>query len=95
MEIFYLQIDDDVVRHNELLHVIRNAPSEMSEIVSRRRKDFTKEFFVHLHTVAESYYDDPAEQDGKMLCSPSLLFKVFEILLVYMELYVSITVLST
>ncbi|KAL1833104.1 hypothetical protein ACET3Z_002755 [Daucus carota] len=58
------EIDDDVVRHNELLHVIRNAPSEMSEIVSRRRKDFTKEFFVHLHTVAESYYDNPAEQDA-------------------------------
>lgn len=53
----------------------------MSEIVSRRRKDFTKEFFVHLHTVAESYYDNPAEQDGKMLCSPFLLFNVSKTML--------------
>lgn len=52
-------------RHNELLEVARGAPSEISEVVARRRKDFTKEFFVHLHTVAESYYDDPAEQNGE------------------------------
>lgn len=59
------QVDDDVQRHNELLETIRRSPSEVGDIVARRRKDFTKEFFVHLHTVAESYYDDPAEQNGK------------------------------
>lgn len=59
------EIDEDVQRHNELLEVVRAvAPSELGEIISRRRKDFTKEFFVHLHTVAESYYDDPAEQNA-------------------------------
>ncbi|KAL0555827.1 hypothetical protein IC582_004328 [Cucumis melo] len=59
------EIDEDVQRHNELLEVVRaTAPSELGEIISRRRKDFTKEFFVHLHTVAESYYDDPAEQNA-------------------------------
>ncbi|XP_038884061.1 uncharacterized protein At4g37920 isoform X2 [Benincasa hispida] len=59
------EIDEDVKRHNELLEVVRAAaPSELGEIISRRRKDFTKEFFVHLHTVAESYYDDPAEQNA-------------------------------
>ena len=52
-------------RHNELLEVIRGSPSEISEVVARRRKDFTKEFFVHLHTVAESYYDNPTEQNGE------------------------------
>lgn len=52
-------------RHNELLEVIRGSPSEISEVVARRRKDFTKEFFVHLHTVAESYYDNPTEQTGE------------------------------
>ncbi|KAK4341396.1 hypothetical protein RND71_039897 [Anisodus tanguticus] len=57
------EVDDDVQRHNELLEVIRWSPSEVGDIVARRRKDFTKEFFVHLHTVAESYYDDPAEQN--------------------------------
>lgn len=59
------QIDDDVQRHNELLQAIRRAPTEVSDIVARRRKDFTKEFFVHLHTIAESYYDDPTEQNGE------------------------------
>ncbi|KAJ7965655.1 Endoribonuclease E-like protein [Quillaja saponaria] len=58
------EIDEDVQRHNELLEVIRGRPSEISEVVSRRRKDFTKEFFVHLHTVAESYHDNPTEQDA-------------------------------
>ncbi|KAL5559213.1 hypothetical protein UlMin_035424 [Ulmus minor] len=56
------EIDEDVQRHNELLEVVRSAPSEINDIVARRRKDFTKEFFVHLHTVAESYHDNPAEQ---------------------------------
>lgn len=57
------EVDDDVQRHNELLDLIRKAPSEVSEVVARRRKDFTKEFFVHLHTVAESYYQNPTEQN--------------------------------
>ncbi|XP_051124307.1 uncharacterized protein At4g37920 [Andrographis paniculata] len=56
------EIDEDVQRHNELLDMLRSSPSEMAEIVAKRRKDFTKEFFVHLHTVAESYYDNPEEQ---------------------------------
>lgn len=60
-----LQIDDDTQRHNELLDAIRKSPSEVGEIVARRRKDFTKEFFVHLNTVAESYYDNPTEQNGE------------------------------
>ncbi|POO04070.1 hypothetical protein TorRG33x02_003740 [Trema orientale] len=58
------EVDEDVQRHNELLGVIRSAPTEISDIVARRRKDFTKEFFVHLHTVAESYYDKPTEQNA-------------------------------
>ncbi|GMI82876.1 hypothetical protein like AT1G36320 [Hibiscus trionum] len=58
------EIDEDVQRHNELLEVIKAAPSEINEIVARRRKDFTKEFFVHIHTVAESYYDNQTEQNA-------------------------------
>ncbi|XP_057957286.1 uncharacterized protein At4g37920 isoform X2 [Malania oleifera] len=57
-------IDEDVQRHNELLDVIKGAPSEINEVVARRRKDFTQEFFVHLHTVVESYYDNPTEQNA-------------------------------
>ncbi|KAL8058395.1 hypothetical protein ABFX02_03G015500 [Erythranthe guttata] len=58
------QIDEDIQRHDELLNAVRKSPSEAGEIVARRRKDFTKEFFVHLHTVAESYYDNPTEQNA-------------------------------
>ena len=66
LETYFLQIDEDVQRHNELLEVIKGSPpSEISDIVARRRKDFTKEFFVHLHTVAESYYDNLTEQNGE------------------------------
>ncbi|KAK9748678.1 hypothetical protein RND81_02G073000 [Saponaria officinalis] len=58
------EIDEDVQRHDELLKVVKEAPSEIGDIVARRRKDFTKEFFIHLHTVAESYHEDPAEQNA-------------------------------
>ncbi|EEF48437.1 conserved hypothetical protein [Ricinus communis] len=58
------EIDEDVQRHNELLEVIKNAPSEISEVVARRRKDFTKEFFVHVFTVAQSYHDNPTVQNA-------------------------------
>ncbi|KAF6172728.1 hypothetical protein GIB67_000786 [Kingdonia uniflora] len=58
------EVDDNVQRHSELLQVIRGATSEISGVVARRRKDFTKEFFPHLHTVAESYYDNPTEQNA-------------------------------
>ncbi|XP_074280368.1 uncharacterized protein At4g37920 [Silene latifolia] len=58
------EIDEDIQRHDELLEVVREAPSEIGDIVARRRKDFTKEFFIHLHTVAESCHDNPTEQDA-------------------------------
>ncbi|XP_057469194.1 uncharacterized protein At4g37920-like [Actinidia eriantha] len=57
------EVDEDVQRHSELLEVIKGAPSEINEIVARRRKDFTKEFFEHLYTVAASYDDNTTEQD--------------------------------
>ncbi|VVB11623.1 unnamed protein product [Arabis nemorensis] len=59
------EVDADIRRHNELLNVIkRTPPAEIGELVARRRKDFTNEFFEHLHTVAESYYDNPDEQNA-------------------------------
>ncbi|KAI3868869.1 hypothetical protein MKX03_036398 [Papaver bracteatum] len=56
------EIDEDVQRHNNLLEVVKAAPSEIKEVVVKRQKDFTKEFFVHLHTVTESYYEDPTKK---------------------------------
>ncbi|XP_071702517.1 uncharacterized protein At4g37920 [Rutidosis leptorrhynchoides] len=58
------EVDEDVQRHNELLKVLKNAPSEIGDIVARRRKDFTQEFFMHLHAVAESYHDNEVEQNA-------------------------------
>ena len=49
--------------------MIKAAPSELTEIVAKRRKDFTKEFFVHLYTVAQSYRDNPSEQNGECVLS--------------------------
>ncbi|KAK7331240.1 hypothetical protein VNO77_25459 [Canavalia gladiata] len=57
------QIDEDMQRHNDLLEVIRRDPSGINEIVSKRRKDFTKEFFTHLYMVAGSYYDNKEVQN--------------------------------
>lgn len=62
------EVDEDVQRHNELLNVIKTtSPADIGQLVARRRKDFTNEFFDHLHTVAESYYDNPDEQTGNIL----------------------------
>uniref|UniRef100_A0A7C8ZWY2 Uncharacterized protein n=1 Tax=Opuntia streptacantha TaxID=393608 RepID=A0A7C8ZWY2_OPUST len=58
------EIDDDIQRHDELLEVVRGEPSEIGEIVAKRRKDFTEEFFKHVYTVAASYYDKHEEQDA-------------------------------
>ncbi|KAJ9567684.1 hypothetical protein OSB04_003650 [Centaurea solstitialis] len=58
------EVDEDVQRHDELLNIVKNAPSEIGDIVARRRKDFTKEFFMHLHAVAESYHDNEVEQNA-------------------------------
>lgn len=59
------QIDEDVQRHNELIEVVKANPSGIGEIVAKRRKDFTQEFFVHLHNVAQSYMEDKAKQSGE------------------------------
>ena len=45
--------------------MIKEGSGEINEIVARRRKDFTKEFFIHVNTVAESFYDNPTEQNGE------------------------------
>ncbi|XP_068477680.1 pentatricopeptide repeat-containing protein At4g18520, chloroplastic-like isoform X1 [Phaseolus vulgaris] len=57
------EIDEELQRHNELILMIKDNPSEISEIVSRSRRDFTKEFFMHLHTIAESSVDNIETQN--------------------------------
>lgn len=65
LECFLAQVDEDIQRHNQLIELIKGAPSEIGAIVARRRKDFTREFFVHFNTVAEFYYGNPTEQNGE------------------------------
>ncbi|KAF6992704.1 hypothetical protein CFC21_009672 [Triticum aestivum] len=57
------EVDEDVQRHNELFELVKSTPSgKIGDVVAKRRKDFTVEFFNHLYYVAESYKDDPAKQ---------------------------------
>ncbi|KAE8821762.1 hypothetical protein D1007_00170 [Hordeum vulgare] len=57
------EVDEDVQRHNELFEVVKSTPSDkIGDVVAKRRKDFTVEFFNHLYYVAESYQDDPDKQ---------------------------------
>ncbi|XP_078177171.1 uncharacterized protein At4g37920 [Carex rostrata] len=60
------EVDDDVKRHNDLIEVIKKDPSEILKVVTRRRKDFTKEFFVHVRALADSYYENPEERNALM-----------------------------
>lgn len=53
-----------MMRHNEFLGTIEKAPLELDTIVARHRKDFTGDFFQHLHLLCESSYDDPKRRDG-------------------------------
>ncbi|KAK7362482.1 hypothetical protein VNO77_04597 [Canavalia gladiata] len=57
------EIDEELQRHDELIEIIKGNPSKINEIVSSSRKDFTKEFFMHLHTVAESYDNNSKAQN--------------------------------
>ena len=53
-----------MMRHNEFLATIEKSPLELDTIVARHRKDFTGDFFRHLHLLCESSYDDADRRDG-------------------------------
>lgn len=58
-----MQIDDEMERHTELLKEIEGSPLDINAIVSKRRKDFTEEFFRHLTLLSETY-DGLEDRDG-------------------------------
>lgn len=61
--LYALQIDDEMERHSELLKEVQNNPTDVNAIVTRRRKDFTDEFFCYLTLLSET--DDSLEgRDG-------------------------------
>ncbi|KAL4386460.1 hypothetical protein GQ457_09G010980 [Hibiscus cannabinus] len=48
------KIDDEMDRHCELLKEIQDSPTDINAIITRRRKDFTDEFFRYLNLVSET-----------------------------------------
>lgn len=58
-----MQIDDEMERHSELLKEIQDSPTDINAIITRRRKDFTDEFFRYLALVSETY-DGLEDRDG-------------------------------
>ncbi|CAM6086314.1 unnamed protein product [Calypogeia fissa] len=57
------EVDEDMMRHDELLEDIEKNELALEAIVSRRRKDFTSDFFDHLHTKCNANYKDPDRRD--------------------------------
>ncbi|XVE83018.1 hypothetical protein DITRI_Ditri16bG0052800 [Diplodiscus trichospermus] len=49
------KIDDEMERHCELLKEIQDSPTDINATITRRRKDFSDEFFRYLTLVAETY----------------------------------------
>ncbi|KAL4577559.1 hypothetical protein LXL04_013668 [Taraxacum kok-saghyz] len=48
------KLDDEMERHSELLKQIEDSPMDINAIVTKRRKDFTGEFFRYLTVVQET-----------------------------------------
>ncbi|PSS30634.1 Uncharacterized protein CEY00_Acc05920 [Actinidia chinensis var. chinensis] len=48
------KIDDEMERHSELLKEVQDSPTDVNAIVTRRRKDFTEEFFRYLTLLSET-----------------------------------------
>ncbi|XVF17413.1 hypothetical protein REPUB_Repub10bG0120200 [Reevesia pubescens] len=57
------KIDDEMERHSELLKEVQDSPTDINAIITRRRKDFTDEFFRYLTLVSETY-DGLEDLDG-------------------------------
>ncbi|KAE9607031.1 hypothetical protein Lal_00025838 [Lupinus albus] len=49
------KIDDEMEGHGELLKEIQDSPTDINAIVTRRRKDFTGEFFRYLSLISDTY----------------------------------------
>ncbi|KDP32164.1 hypothetical protein JCGZ_12625 [Jatropha curcas] len=49
------RIDEEMEKHSALLKEIEDNPTDLNAIVTKRRKDFTGEFFRHLNLLSETY----------------------------------------
>ncbi|KAJ8769323.1 hypothetical protein K2173_002527 [Erythroxylum novogranatense] len=57
------KIDDEMESHSQLLKEIQDNPTDLNAIVTKRRKDFTGEFFRYLTLLSETY-DSLEDRDG-------------------------------
>ncbi|XXG64721.1 hypothetical protein AAC387_Pa05g2596 [Persea americana] len=48
------KIDEEMLRHDDLLKEIQQHPTDINAVVARRRKDFTGEFFNHLTLLSDT-----------------------------------------
>ncbi|GKE58424.1 endoribonuclease E-like protein, partial [Tanacetum coccineum] len=56
-------VDEEMEIHAELLKEIEDSPMDINAIVTKRRKDFTGEFFRYLSVVQETH-DRLEDRDG-------------------------------
>lgn len=61
-----------MMRHDELLEEIEKNESALDSIVTKRRKDFTTDFFDHLHTKCDANFKSLARRDGTNSCCSSI-----------------------
>lgn len=61
-----MQIDEEMERNAELLKELQDNPTDINAIVTKRRKDFTGEFFRYLTLLSETF-DGLEDRDGKCL----------------------------
>lgn len=73
-----MQIDDEMERHTELLKELQDNPTDVNAIVTKRRKDFTGEFFRYLTLLSETH-DSLEDRDGNVLFQLSYRSQVGEV----------------
>jgi hypothetical protein len=64
---YAFQVDDDMQRHDALLAKIEESPMDLDTIVARHRKDFTGDFFQHLHLLCDASYENLNRREGTHL----------------------------
>ncbi|CAI9272426.1 unnamed protein product [Lactuca saligna] len=57
------KVDEEMEKHSELLKQIEDSPMDINAIVTKRRKDFTGEFFRYL-TVVQETHDNLEDRDA-------------------------------
>ncbi|KAJ7523511.1 hypothetical protein O6H91_18G052300 [Diphasiastrum complanatum] len=57
------EVDDDMIRHNELFQELERDSMQLDSLVAKRRKDFTTDFFEYLGILCSVYSKEPPRQN--------------------------------